>query len=255
MCIRSTLLYGVSNFKLPDKAIALLHRRDIKYIRAIAKSPVHITREPTQDLLQRLQFRSLGQRLQAYYSKLGIQVSPDVLEPHLRATGCSAGSKLIELPSSIRSYACPTCGVHFSSQHIMRIHHARKYGFSLRSSSASIAFTGAALALHSKDGVPICKYCSRSFSGWQEFRYHLQHVCEAVSSERLRLVELTPGNVDKPDALASPSLAEGERPTGDLLGSALQSAEGPNRRFRLSTLSPYAVVAICKKPYKHPTGI
>ena len=231
VCIRSTLLYGVSCFKLPDKAIALLHRRDIKYIRAIAKSPVHITRESTQDLLQRLQFRSLGQCLQAYYSKLGISVNTDVLEPHLRATGCSASRALQELPSSTRSYACPTCGVHFPSQQIMRIHHARKHGFSLRSTSARTALSGAALALHSKDEVPVCKYCSRSFTGWQEFRYHLQHVCEAVCSDSLRLVEQTLGSLVKPEPPAASFIAE-ECPTveAETLGSALQSAAGPQQQ-------------------------
>ena len=59
-CVRTTLLYGVSVMKLPEKAVSALHRSDIKYIRAVAKSPVHITRESTSALLSRLRVKSVA---------------------------------------------------------------------------------------------------------------------------------------------------------------------------------------------------
>ena len=58
-CVRSTLLYGIQGMNLREKDRLLLFRRDIKYVRAIAKSPVHITKETTVDLLTRLKLKPI----------------------------------------------------------------------------------------------------------------------------------------------------------------------------------------------------
>ena len=42
-----------------EKDKLLLFRRDIKYVRAIAKSPVHITKETTAALLERLKLKPI----------------------------------------------------------------------------------------------------------------------------------------------------------------------------------------------------
>ncbi|CAE7244164.1 unnamed protein product [Symbiodinium microadriaticum] len=60
-CVRSTFLYGLPTIGLSDKDLMQLHRRDIKYLRAVAKSPVHLTREPTEQLFKRLQVTSIRQ--------------------------------------------------------------------------------------------------------------------------------------------------------------------------------------------------
>ncbi|CAE7700026.1 unnamed protein product [Symbiodinium sp. CCMP2592] len=58
-CVRTVLLYGILHMQLTEKDLLLLHRRDIKYVRAVAKSPVHLTHETTEALLQRLQISSI----------------------------------------------------------------------------------------------------------------------------------------------------------------------------------------------------
>ena len=59
-CVRSTMLYGITALGLSDKDLRSLHRKDIRYVRAIAKSPVHITKEKTEVLLTRISLPSIG---------------------------------------------------------------------------------------------------------------------------------------------------------------------------------------------------
>ncbi|CAE7198951.1 unnamed protein product [Symbiodinium sp. CCMP2592] len=53
-CVRTTILYGIQHMALSEKDRLLVHRRDVRYVRAIAKSPVHITKETTEALFSRL---------------------------------------------------------------------------------------------------------------------------------------------------------------------------------------------------------
>ena len=177
VCVRTSLLYGVTAFSLPPKALLALHRRDIKYIRAIAKSPVHITRERTHDLLIRLDLPSIDLCIQKTQQKLGIaHTSPDP------QTSTVHSPVLTELSSTAEQVPCPTCGLYFPSQQIMRIHHTRKHGVSLHKYSRTTAAASALdLSKHSKGGMPICLHCQRSFSGWPELRYHLLNVCASAA--------------------------------------------------------------------------
>ena len=180
-CIRTTLLYGLTTLGLSDKDLLQLHRRDIKYLRAVAKSPVHITREPTEQLLQRLQVRSIRH----VFLKLG----GTVLQMHHGAVLSSSqktthATPLKELDGATRSCACPTCGLYFPSRHIMKIHHKRKHGVRLytRVNKNSSVFKTLDVSEHSIDGMPICKHCGLRLSGWQEFRSHILNACPALFS-------------------------------------------------------------------------
>ena len=177
-CVRTTLLYGVSVMKLLEKAVTALHRRDVKYVRAVAKSPFHITREATSTLLDRLQIKSVVEILARATTSPVVKSSFD----SLRATEPRESSTtMLPVPDTTVQHACPTCGLYFPSRHIMKIHHKRKHKISLPRTQKPEAtdITQAELIQHSKDGMPHCKYCSKRFAGWAEFRWHVVNACES----------------------------------------------------------------------------
>ena len=109
-CVRTTLLYGVSVMKLPEKAVTALHRRDAKYVRAVAKSPFHITREATSTLLDRLQIKSVVEILARATTSPVVSSSFD----SLRATEPRESSTtMLPVPDTTVQHACPTCGLYF----------------------------------------------------------------------------------------------------------------------------------------------
>ena len=176
-CVRTTLLYGVSVMKLPEKAVTALHRRDVKYVRAAAKSPVHITRKATHTLLGRLRIKSVVEILTR-----ATTFPVDSSFASLQATeNRESSTTLLPIPDTAVQHACPTCGLYFPSRHIMKIHHKRKHKISLPRTQKPEAtdITQAELIQHSKDGMPHCKYCSKRFAGWAEFRWHVVNACES----------------------------------------------------------------------------
>ena len=53
-CVRSSLLYGVHATGQTTATIRLLDAYDARALRAISKSPAHVTKESTADLRRRL---------------------------------------------------------------------------------------------------------------------------------------------------------------------------------------------------------
>ena len=198
-CVRSSILYGVSTFPLHAKDIQALHRRDVKYIRAVAKSPVHITRERTVDLFRRLHIKPIEefctvkitegakrqqQKILTTASILPTSSTQDAAEKAQPSTDMK-GMVALGIPADeIHTYACPTCGLYFPTQRIMRIHHSRKHQTPLHKHDKQDkeAFRIQDVHLHCVAGMPTCKHCGREFVGWQEFKWHLINVCECVPS-------------------------------------------------------------------------
>ena len=213
-CVRTVLLYGLIHLQLSEKDLLALHRRDIKFIRAIAKSPVHITRESTTDLLARLHYKPIKQ---VYYALSGRQApaahsgSGPSPQPSIVAPPVSRG--LQELLPDAQAHPCPTCGVYFPSRHILKIHHTRKHGVKLGSSVArgDTAYKQLDISQHSLHGMPTCRHCNLALVGWQEFRMHILNACPVLHG----------------GSVADVSAAHGAVTSDSIVGPAEQSAAGP----------------------------
>ncbi|CAE6935538.1 unnamed protein product [Symbiodinium sp. CCMP2592] len=187
-CVRSVLLYGISSLKLTEKELLLLHRRDIKYVRAIAKSPVHITKEATTVLLERVGLKPIRT---AFYEARG-ETPPAPTQkdsaslPVSAAMHAAASRGLRELLPGARQHVCPTCGIGFPTQSIMRNHHARKHGIKLGKQAirGGEEYKKLDMSLHSVDGMPVCRHCGATFVGWQEFRMHILNSCEVWDAQK-----------------------------------------------------------------------
>ena len=75
-CVRSSLLYLQHAVGITEPVLHLLAATDAKFVRALARSPAHITRESTDLLLRRLHLQSPLQALQALLDRR-IQRSQD----------------------------------------------------------------------------------------------------------------------------------------------------------------------------------
>ena len=64
LCVRTAALYGLTSTGVTAAGLRRLHTFEVKHIRAIARSPVHLTRESTVQLYQRLRLLSPGDHLQ-----------------------------------------------------------------------------------------------------------------------------------------------------------------------------------------------
>ena len=199
-CIRATFLHGLTTIGLSDKDLRQLHRRDIKYLRAVAKSPVHHTREPAEQLFKRLQVNSIRQ----VFLKLGGTTTEAArfANNDYNSNVLDSAARVWELDGVLASCACPTCGIYFPPRQIMKIHHSRKHGTKLSQQidKRSAAFKTLDISAHCVDGMPVCKHCGLGLSGWQEFRSHILNACPGLSTTKLG----TPADATRPDHIEKP---------------------------------------------------
>ena len=215
-CIRSVMLYGLVHLTLSDKDLLELHRRDIKYVRAIAKSSVHITREPSVDLLQRRHCKPIQQVYQELQGRsLPAAVTSAASEPRLCRPSPQAVRGLQELPPGSRAFSCPTCGISFPSRHILKIHHSRKHGSKLGSSAVrgDEAYRTLDISQHCLEGLPRCKHCGVSLNGWQEFRLHILNACPVLQEHPSKDTEAPPDtSAPREEAGPAEQFAAGPQP-------------------------------------------
>ena len=190
-CGRASMTYGILAAGITTSSLRHLCVCNIKHMRALSKAPVHLHFEPTVDLLARLKaptvpeflLKLANRRLQkaepAFARMLikGMQVLQNCMQP---------GSLLSAEHAD--QVPCPTCGIFFSSQATMRLHHARKHGVSLQAVSASepAKVSEVQLADHYLGGVPTCRHCGAVYSRRQAFRNHILNTCPVLNKHRSR---------------------------------------------------------------------
>ena len=124
-CVRSSLLYGLHATGLTAPAIRKLEAFDIRSLRAISKSPVHIPKESNVQLRARLKVCTPTQCLDKLLLKR-ISTLPDVDKPWfskvqqaLEAAN-SQSTQTVDLhfsPAGEPGIPCPECGVAFCNPH------------------------------------------------------------------------------------------------------------------------------------------
>ena len=208
------MLYGLVHLTLSDKDLLALHRRDIKYVRAIAKSPVHITREPSADLLQRIHCKPIQQVYHELQGRsLPTAVTSAASAPRLCRLSPQAVRGLQELQPGSRAFSCPTCGISFPSRHILKIHHSRKHGSKLGSSAVRGDEAYLDISQHCLEGLPRCKHCGASLNGWQEFRLHILNACPVLHDQPSKDIEALPDtSAPREEAGPAEQFAAGPQP-------------------------------------------
>ena len=187
--IFSSLERGIYCAGLTKRGVSKLRIFALRQIRAIASSPVCITRETHQQVLSKLNLDD-----PFYY------IIKAAAKAHRLAVSCHTATcpeaahavlhdlRAVLLPpldagSSLGQITCQQCGRTFGSTGALSSHmrraHSRPGPYSATAEDKQVS-----RALHSQDGLPICKHCKRHFSKWQQFLQHISRGLCPVLLER-----------------------------------------------------------------------
>ena len=190
-CVRSSLLYGAHATGI-SPAVARKHEQfDSRAIRAIAKSPAHLTKESTTQLRARLKLDSpltvLGRTLErrqqrvesaecrAWFGRLRSEVEVLQTNPHPAA---SAGATEHILCERLQ-YPCPDCGIYFSTLRHMRSRRAKQHAYKGQNARPQPGVLSAAsYAQGSVQGMPECRWCGKLFTRVEGLKKHLKSGCD-----------------------------------------------------------------------------
>ncbi|CAE7251537.1 unnamed protein product [Symbiodinium sp. CCMP2456] len=143
-CVRSSLLYGITSVGTTSKSLSVLQRFEAKHVRRLARSPVHMTLELTQDLYQRLQIPTLHEALKSRATNSLESCEKPFLYPGRHTVTAWLHQKLHDLTECIQltqtslakvtpdgtrtdGVPCPVCGIYFNDQHAMRAHATQRH--------------------------------------------------------------------------------------------------------------------------------
>ena len=206
-CVRSSAIYGVNAVGHTSASLNLLRTFEQKHVRAIARSPSHVSRETTAALYLRLGIKepdvALLSILEAqckHLTRLGRdiedwrKISMQALQDYITAKG----SGLREI-SVDKSCPCPTCGLYFANRSAMRQHHKKIHHVSLvpEGKKDKDVRNRVVIHEHSIDGVPICRHCGKQFENFSNLKAHVLDCGSAASSGLLgpngRTLDMTTG--------------------------------------------------------------
>ncbi|CAE7211796.1 Pol [Symbiodinium natans] len=214
VCVLSCLRYGLDSIPLRQGLLKLIQVQCARQIRAITRSPVHLSKESTARLYDRLriptelthlrgiqakqlpeaQHRQVQRgsfcleqmdwllKVTAAYEQLQEPLPPNASTVPDSASASTAA--LIPLPLAVRGQACPVCGLYFKDVTGVKIHMTRKHPASQVVTRPLYEQSRCGV-----DGMPTCAACRRPFSSWGALK---QHVLGGHC--RLPLLEQTPSD-------------------------------------------------------------
>ena len=226
LCVRSATLYGLGAVGMTSACLRKLQIFEVKHhIRAIVRSPVHLTRETTAHLYKRLRLRLPAQQLHDMLRNRARNVRADAFQKQWISQRCGWLSESLQMHKAgleqitvVQEVACPTCGQYFATLKDMRSHHTKVHKFRIQYRAQGPAGRLHTLRAqdHSVSNMPICRHCNAKLSNWHNFRVHVLTSCPVLHATRASAE--TVGSAEQ--LAAGPT----EEPS---LRSALQFAAGP----------------------------
>ena len=220
-CVRSSLLYGQHAVGITEPVLHLLAATDAKFVRALARSPAHITHESTDLLLRRLHLQSPLQALQALLDRR-IHRSQDasavarmtstrqlltnrIAEPSDAATG-----SLLRPVESCRCFGCSQCGQDFRTMRDLNTHLTKKHGPRKKPAKPRAGD----LMQHAVDGMPQCRHCSAKFTRFEALQKHILGGCPSLFPDNAGCEQAAE------EQTVEPLEAEGPSRVGEAKGSS-----------------------------------
>ena len=190
-CLESVFLYGLPAVGVTPHGLHLLQVSMTKQIRAVLRSPVHITHESNQALWHRTGLTETGSLLA--HRCLSLQ---DRLQQHGLHKPSTAAINKAEIRQAISSvwallestlaraaatpprpttalFRCDLCERVFDTAKGLKAHRRLAHQVQERSTLSARSC--------SVDGMPTCRYCNTSFSQWQVMEHHVKHLaCQGL---------------------------------------------------------------------------
>jgi len=218
-CVRSSLLYGQHATGATSAVLHKLEQFDSRALRAIARSPAHITKEKTVDVRARLRVdpphsvlcKTLERRVQKVASADSREWFMQQLQ-EIRAlcpdtTGKGTGTPYTGQDASqmaqLRPVPCPDCGLYFPTLRHMRSHQARQHQHvGLNSRRQPGVLCAAAYAAGSVGGMPQCAKCGKIFTRVEGLKKHINSGCVVATAGTDDAVAVTAGEDQVPSQRA-----------------------------------------------------
>ena len=187
--IRSSMLYGLHAVGLTQSVLRKLDSADARCLRALARSPSHLTHETNADLRARLRISAPGLALQQLLQSRAKRSQDaacsarfQVLLQWLQQRAQDLDSTTLSLcpvegPASCIGVYCSECGQQFSRMKFLHQHRARKHP-ELVVTKPSLP--PASYASHTVDGMPTCRHCQSRFRRVEALKKHLKRSCPVL---------------------------------------------------------------------------
>ena len=187
-CVWSTLSYSLHATGLGPAQVAQLRGVVATHLRAIARSPRHLTGETSESLHSRLGFPDPMQKLCDEMETLVQRIRdspllvPDcpcsrqaaVVQARLREQlhlDQRSHVRLVQAPDA-RPVACSYCGQYFPNEVALRTHIGHRHA-ALQAAVRDEAVT-LSRDQYSIGSVPTCRFCRHAFCSWQKLHKHIK---------------------------------------------------------------------------------
>ena len=186
-CTCSSLLFGQHAVGFPPEVLRLLESSDARFVRAIARSLVHLTRESNEDARLRVKTisvattRVLQGRIKRCTDGTARLLFQGFLQSLLEWDQDRKGENQHGLVRYQRCHevACHVCGQYFTEMRHLRTHMQRSHPEDVASRAAKP--TASVYVNHAVDGMPECRHCRRMFTRVEALKKHLQGSCPNLS--------------------------------------------------------------------------
>ena len=177
-------LYSLAASGYTRKSFDLIRVMFVRQIRAMARSPRHLTEENDHDLLQRLGLPSVHQLLLQVHEHMveksatlcqilgddDVRVSKTILD---RESLLLTQVRELEEPEGAGSgdrLTCEFCNAQFDNDAALRQHKARLHSAERMQAEPTVFDR----QLHGTDGMPTCSGCGHVFMRWTELQKHIE---------------------------------------------------------------------------------
>ena len=188
-CIRTSTLYAVAVVGVTKTGARQLCSFEAKHIRAIAKAPSHVYKEPTTALLLRLGYNTPVDAILRYLQKIPQnrrgETVPGILMPFyvfgMFLLPCALVSR--QHPTRFRRFPAPY--VESTLADCRPCASTAPKCMQMRSPSAPTLRLLDGLLIYSSTvlmACPPCRHCHLKLTTWNNFRRHIQRSCPALHS-------------------------------------------------------------------------
>ena len=239
-CVRSTLLYGLHAVGYSVEVAKRLEGYDTRALRAIAASPVHLTREPNAALRRRLRVVSPLETLKGTLRRRAVACRSEAdrawflgMLSQLEAVPENCSLLLVTQDNSETiGVPCNICGQYFLNHRHMRSHRTREHSKTTSDCHPQPKHVSGVLPAEdyrkfSVDGMPTCRFCEARFTRVEGLKKHIKRGCPKYPTPHLTVI--------KSDPVQTPVSANTERP-GVVTVPEVQVASGQGELFRPSAL-------------------
>ena len=188
VAVATSMLYATHIVGLTRASLRSAHVMMTKHLRAIMKSPRHLTQENdlaflqsiSQDTPLQLVLKAIGSMLDRASTRTDFPCfAVEEVMHRLRALRCNMislseapapkGMRLTEVPDSAPVFTCQICGQQFATLHQVKNHEGRMHKVTAPTQSPLDA------SYIAKGGMPTCRFCGETFARWDNLRKHIQN--------------------------------------------------------------------------------